>query len=109
MITISHSETFTKLSKRFSKKFKSFDSDLDDFSNAIHEQNTDDLGAGIFKYRIAIKSKNKGKSGGLRIITLEVIVCKEEKNITFLTVYDKSEQSSITKKDITDLLNESDE
>jgi hypothetical protein len=103
-ITISHSHTFTKLSKRFSKKYKSFDSDLEDFSNTIHEQNPDDLGDSIFKYRIAIKSKNKGKSGGLRIITLEVIVCKEEKNITFLTIYDKSEQSSISKKDITDLL-----
>lgn len=33
-----------------------------------------DLGNGIFKIRLAVKSKGKGKSGGYRVITYHQIV-----------------------------------
>ena len=60
----------------------------------------DDLGSHTRKVRMAITAKNKGKSSGARIITCNVLVDIENTNIYLLTIYDKSEQDSITKKEI---------
>lgn len=54
-----------------------------------------------FKIRLAIGSKGKGKPGGARVIThLEVI----DKIVYLITIYDKSEQSNITDKEIQDFI-----
>ena len=94
---------FDKQLKRLVKKYPSFKSDFFDFvielkTNPI--QGTS-LGNNCYKIRIAISSKGKGKSGGARIITnLQVM-----DNLVFLlTIYDKSEQSDITDKDLQALL-----
>ena len=56
-----------------------------------------DLGNGVRKIRLAIKSKGKGKSGGARVITFNVEHVKEELIvITLLTIYDKSEMVSVS-------------
>lgn len=55
-----------------------------------------------------MKSKNKGKSGGLRVITY--IVKTEEENqsiiIILVAIYDKSEAESIPKKQLLSLIDE---
>jgi hypothetical protein len=59
------------------------------------------LGGGIYKIRLAIKSKNKGKSGGARIITSYL----SKNNVLYLlTIYDKSDQESISDQAINALL-----
>lgn len=63
-----------------------------------------DLGGGLRKVRMSITSKGKGKSGGARVITFTVIVAVEEAEINLLYIYDKSERSSISKKEIEELL-----
>lgn len=52
-----------------------------------------DLGGGYRKVRMAITSKGKGKSGGHRVITLDLI----ERNgcLYLLYAYDKSSYSNI--------------
>lgn len=55
----------------------------------------DDLGSGIRKVRMAIASKGKGKSGGARILTLNLLVDTESMKITLLTIYDKGEISNV--------------
>jgi hypothetical protein len=50
------------------------------------------LGNNCYKIRISINSKGKGKSGGGRIITYLI---SETKEIYLLTIYDKSELTSI--------------
>lgn len=50
------------------------------------------LGNNIFKIRLAIKSKGKGKSGGGRVITY---LYNDKKEVYLLTIYDKSEMNSI--------------
>lgn len=50
------------------------------------------LGNNLFKIRLAIKSKGKGKSGGARVITL---VLHRKETIVLLTIYYKSEVSDI--------------
>ena len=63
-----------------------------------------DLGMGVRKVRMSIKSKGKGKSGGARVITYSLTADDEDINLTFLTIYDKSERSTISDKEIKDLL-----
>lgn len=62
------------------------------------------LGGGLRKIRMAITSKGKGKSGGERVITFTVVVAVEESEINLLYIYDKAERSSISKKEIEELL-----
>ncbi len=53
---------------------------------------------------MSIKSKGKGKSGGARVIYLNILVADDDVNVTMLTVYDKSEQESISDKEINMLI-----
>lgn len=78
--------------------------DLKLFINEIDKTKSVDLGGNLYKYRLPVKSKNKGKSGGFRIITFELIVSEEEKKITLLSLYDKSEQDSLSKAQINEIL-----
>lgn len=55
-----------------------------------------DLGNGFRKIRLAITSKGKGKSGGARVITLNLILSADETEIGLFYIYDKSERISIT-------------
>lgn len=55
----------------------------------------DDLGSGIRKVRMAIASKGKGKSGGARILTLNLLLDTESMEITLLTIYEKGEISNV--------------
>ncbi|MEL7587735.1 MAG: type II toxin-antitoxin system RelE/ParE family toxin [Prolixibacteraceae bacterium] len=80
------------------------ENDLKVLIDAIEKASAADLGGGIFKYRLSVKSKNKGKSGGFRVITFELLVAENDKDITLLTIYDKSEQPSISKPQILRIL-----
>jgi hypothetical protein len=103
-LTLYFTQVFNANLKRYKKKYVSIDSDLLLFIDNLPKSTPTDLGGGVYKYRLSVKSKNKGKSGGFRVITLEVIVAKNQKNITLLTLYDKSEKSSISKQEIAALL-----
>ena len=59
-----------------------------------------DLGEGIRKVRMAITLKGKGKSAGARVITYNIITHTEEGRVVLVTIYDKSEQSNISKREI---------
>jgi mRNA-degrading endonuclease RelE of RelBE toxin-antitoxin system len=84
------SDKFKKEAKRLIKKFPSLKQELAELSAtlSIHPDSGTPLGNDTYKIRIAIKSKNKGKSGGARVITYLVT---EQKEIYLLTIYDKSE------------------
>jgi len=55
-----------------------------------------DLGNNFRKVRMAIKTKNKGKSGGARIITYSLVVSIIDELIVLVTIYDKGEEQSIS-------------
>jgi hypothetical protein len=59
-----------------------------------------------YKIRLAIESKNSGKSGGARIITY---VVTEQKEVYLVSIYDKSEISTIKDSDIKKLIKEVEE
>ena len=106
MVDILYSAVFVRNMKRLAKKYKSFLSDLARFRKDLIENPTMgvDLGNGVRKIRMAVKSKGKGKSGGVRVITFNVIISETDTEITLLTVYDKSEQETISDKEIRILL-----
>ena len=87
--------------KRLAKKYPSLKDDFITFKKKLVDkplQGTD-LGGGTRKVRMAIESKGRGKSGGARVITYNVILHEDDSiEITLLTIYDKGEISSVTDK-----------
>ena len=63
-----------------------------------------DLGGGLRKVRMAIKSKGRGKSHGARVITYLLLVSEDEGEINLLTIYDKAERESISREEIEEIL-----
>jgi len=105
-VSVSFTNHFETKYKWYKKKFRSLESDLKEFTDNLTKYTSDDLGNGVHKYRLAVKSKNTGKSGGFRVITFEVLASLDEKNVTLITLYDKGEKASISKKEIASILNE---
>jgi len=105
---ISFLPTFTKALKRLQKKYRSIKNDVERLIDSILENPSQgaDLGGGVRKVRMAISDKGHRKSGGARVITYTIIVDETTGHITMLTIYDKSEQDSISKREITALLEE---
>ena len=56
------------------------------------------------KIRMAITSKGRGKSGGARVITLNVFFDADSAEILLVSIYDKTERENITMKEIETLL-----
>lgn len=106
MVNIFYSSEFRKEVKRLAKKYRSIPEDLIELRNRLVENPLEgaDLGFGVRKVRMIIKSKGKGKSGGARVITYNVTEMEDTIDITLLTIYDKSERSTISDKEIKDLL-----
>jgi len=80
------SENFEKEFKPLYKKYKSLKNDLLKVQDNIEKELllADDLGNGFKKIRINVASKNKGSSGGARLITHEAIVAVNKKNVVFV-------------------------
>jgi len=103
MTEITYTAEFKREFKRLSKKFVSLEEDMhtliDELSrNPVQGQA---LGKNIFKIRLGIKSKGKGKSGGARIISY---FYSEGDKLYLLYIYDKSERQSIPNKEIRSLI-----
>lgn len=94
---------FDRQLKRLAKKYHSLKKE---FSALINSLETDpiqgqSLGNDCYKVRLAIASKQKGKSGGARVITNFIV----SKKIVFLiSIYDKSEKDTLTNKELQELL-----
>ncbi|MFD1258448.1 type II toxin-antitoxin system RelE/ParE family toxin [Mucilaginibacter terrae] len=102
-----YTNNFVKRAKHFKKKHPSLPEDLAQLEKDLLENPKQgiDLGGGLYKIRLAIKSKGKGKSGGYRIISYIVTNNISSTTINLIYIYDKSEEVSISKQDILQLLN----
>ena len=98
---------FAKNAKLLSKRYPSFANDLRELRQSLVENPEQGvrLNNGFRKIRMAIASKGKGKSGGARVITLNYLHDELDGKIVLVTVYDKSDRSSITDKEIRQALN----
>jgi len=95
--------TFKKELKKLAKKYHSIKSDLTELFEtlSINPEQGVSLGNNCYKIRLSISSKNKGKSGGARLITNFVIA---DNTVYLLTIYDKSEKENLTDKELLQFL-----
>jgi len=108
--------SFSRDAKKLFKKYVSLKIELKELESQliknprlgikIHEN--------IYKIRIAVKSKGKGKSGGLSVITFLTEIKNEQdldendQDITvyLLTIYDKSNMENISEKELKNIIKE---
>ncbi len=94
---------FIREVKPLLKRYASLKNDLLGLENDLiaRPDQGSHLGQSIYKVRLAIKSKGKGKSGGARVITYFVT---EEREIYLLSIYDKSEFDAVDLKSLRDMI-----
>jgi mRNA-degrading endonuclease RelE of RelBE toxin-antitoxin system len=94
---------FERQAKRLVKKYASLKAELLELYHELGEDPLQgkSLGKNCYKIRLAIASKGKGKSGGARVISHFLV---EETTVYLLSIYDKSEKSSLSDKELDDLL-----
>ena len=88
--------------KRLFKKYRSLVRDYEILiDNLLQNPSLGDLiCSNVRKVRMTIASKNRGKSGGARVITCNVLVNVLKTDIYLLTIYVKGEKDSISEKEI---------
>ncbi len=98
-------DNFKKEAKALAKKYRSLKNDLEELGAMLAQdpRTGTSLGNDIYKIRLQIKSKNKGKSGGARVLT-QVKIIKE--TVYLFSIYDKSDKDDIPDKIIQQLIKE---
>lgn len=96
-------DNFLKEAKRLTKKYRSLKSEI---ANLLTELETNpnkgiSLGDDVYKIRLAIKSKGKGKSGGARVLSFVKVVDTE---VLLFSIFNKGERDSLSDKEIKELI-----
>ena len=96
-------DNFKKEAKPLIKKYASLKEEIIALGKILAENPTygTPLGDDVYKIRISIASKNKGKSGGARIISFVKII---NTTVYLLSIYKKGEKETISVKEIEKLL-----
>ena len=104
--SITATPDFARELKQLAKRYPSLKDDYCNFLNELRENPLMGMALGkhLRKVRFPITSKSKGKSGGARVITHVVLVETDGADITLVAIYDKSDQESITDKEIRKLM-----
>ncbi len=103
-------ETFRREAKKLIKKYPSLKNELSIFEDSLIKK--PDQGKlileNVYKIRIAVKSKGKGKSGGLRVITYLIITKKDDERIQvfLLSIYDKSDIENLPEPQINKIISD---
>jgi len=97
-VTFDYLDEFLRGAKALRKRYPSFEDDYNTFLDELEKNpfSGESLGKHTYKYRMAIASKGKGKSGGARVITYNLQQLNEDEVIiTLMTIYDKSDISNV--------------
>jgi mRNA-degrading endonuclease RelE of RelBE toxin-antitoxin system len=92
-------ENFEKEAKRLFKKYRSLKEEIYQLIEELEKnpKKGTHLGDEIYKIRLAVSSKGKGKRGGARIITKVKIV---NERVYLISIYNKGEKNDISDKEI---------
>lgn len=103
--SIELSTNFKKEAKRLTKKYPSLKAELAELFAELEENPTTGtpLGNDIYKILLAIASKNKGKSGGARLLSFVKV---NQTNVLLFSIYSKGEIDNLTDKEIRELIKE---
>ena len=106
MVTFNYTEEFYRQLKRLAKRYRSLADDLDTLQHELMDNPNIgvSLRGGKRKIRIGVKSKGGGKRGGLRVITLNVVVEATDTCINLLTIYDKKEIPNVSDQYIDEII-----
>jgi hypothetical protein len=98
-------DSFKREAKRLIKKYPSLRKEIEELGEKLilNPILGYSISNGFFKIRLAIKSKGKGKSGGARVITHFKIVAE---TVYLVSIYDKSEKSTISDDELQRLFSE---
>ena len=97
---------FERTLKKLSKRYASMKDDYIHFLSELRENPMmgTEIKYGLRKVRLAIASKQKGKSVGARVITHAVVFSASDSEVTLLQIYDKSDRENITDNELKLLL-----
>ena len=106
MITFNYTEEFLRQAKRLAKCYHSLADDINNLQFELMENPEAgiSLGGGKRKIRLGVKSKGGGKRGGLRVITLNVVIETNDTCVNLLTIYDKKEIANVSDKYIDEII-----
>ena len=97
------SANFKKEAKKLTKKFPSLKQELTVLFTELEKNPTmgTPLGNDIYKIRLAIASKNKGKSGGARVLSFVKITAT---TVLLFSIYNKGDIDNLSDKEIQNLI-----
>jgi mRNA-degrading endonuclease RelE of RelBE toxin-antitoxin system len=98
------SNNFIKEAKRLAKKYTSLKKDISKLIIELENNPTKGipLGSDIYKIRMSISSKGKGKSGGARVMSFVKVT---NTTVLLFSIYNKGEKDTISDKEIQHLIN----
>ena len=96
-------DNFKKEAKKLIKKYASLRAEIAELGKELAENPTTGtpLGDDVYKIRMAIASKNKGKSGGARVITFVKVF---DETVFLISIYNKGEIDNLTDVEIKELI-----
>jgi mRNA-degrading endonuclease RelE of RelBE toxin-antitoxin system len=116
-ISVKVTKGFKRQVKPLIKKYISLKTELRDLHLSLMENPEQGtlITTDVYKIRMGVKSKGRGKSGGLRVITFveTLIIAKieqideantTEKIVNLIAIYDKTDTANIAQQDIEILL-----
>ena len=106
MVTFNYTEEFLRQAKRLAKRYHTLADDITALQFELMENPEAgiSLGGGKRKIRLGVKSKGGGKRGGLRVITLNVVIETNDTCVNLLTIYDKKEIPNVSDKYIDQII-----
>lgn len=108
MVSFEYLPEFERRAKILAKKYHSFANDYNSFLDELENNpfSGTSLGGNVYKYRMSITSKGKGKSGGARVITYNVKQTEDDVTITLMSIYDKNEIRNVSDAYLRQLIKE---
>ncbi len=113
-VTVKITKSFSSAAKPLLKKYHSLSKDLLNLEKEViaTPRLGVSLGQDIYKIRLKISSKGKGKSGGARVISFVETtligvtekISDEEFIVNLITIYDKGNVDNISDKELKELI-----
>ncbi|MDB5115404.1 MAG: hypothetical protein JWQ79_896 [Mucilaginibacter sp.] len=104
--TVNPTPEFKRNIKPLAKKYKTLRATIEKLASDLinNPYLGESYGQGIYKVRVTDESKGKGKSGGFRVIYYHLTKTEDGINMLLLSIFDKSEKSTITKQEAIKIL-----
>jgi len=99
------SANFKKEARKVVKKYPSLKAELAGLFEELETNPTmgTPMGNNIYKIRLAVASKNKGKSGGARVMSFVKVI---DTTVLLFSIFSKGDKDSISDKEIKELIKE---